>query len=48
MEGWTSIAIRKTTHQELLKRGKKGDSFDDIVRREIGMDPAGKMEDKTG
>lgn len=45
MEGWTSIAVRKDTHKRLLKLGRKGDSFDDIIRRGFRMDPEEEEED---
>jgi hypothetical protein len=34
----TTICISRNTHVELGKRGHKGDSYDDIVRRECRMD----------
>jgi len=46
MEGWTSIAVRKDTHKKLLELGKKGDSFDDIIRRGFKMDNGKKTEPK--
>jgi hypothetical protein len=33
-ELWTTIAIRKTTHQSLKQLGKMGESYDDVIRRE--------------
>jgi hypothetical protein len=44
MDDWTTIAVRKNTHSELRKRGKKGECYDDVIRREIGMKPVEKQD----
>ena len=31
-EEWTQIKVKKATRAALLARGKKGESYDDIIR----------------
>jgi predicted CopG family antitoxin len=33
MEDMTTITVRKRTQEELKKRGKMGDTFDDVIWR---------------
>ena len=36
MEGkkeWTTVKISRETHERLKRIGRKGDTFDDIIRR---------------
>lgn len=32
-EGWTTVALRRSTVSLLKELGKKGESYDDIVRK---------------
>ncbi len=46
MKEWTSVAVRKDTHRELTARGSKDDSYDDIIRRLLGLNKVTKSEEK--
>lgn len=34
---WTSIAVTRSTRDELENRGKKRETFNDVIRRLLGM-----------
>jgi len=44
-EWWTSIAIRRDTH-ERLDEMKITENFDDVIRRGMGMPPLKEKEEK--
>lgn len=44
---WTTIGIRKATHEALTEIGTKGQSYDDIVRMLINAYPDGNKKTKS-
>ena len=47
MDGWTSIAVTNDTHDELEKRGKKRESYNNIIRRFLGLEPEVKSKEES-
>ena len=45
MEGKTNIQVSRATRDALIKLGKKGDTYDDIIRGLLNYKKKGKYED---
>jgi hypothetical protein len=48
LEGWTTIGVSHNTHDEVESRGKKGESFNNVIRRFMGLKPEKITKKKEG